>query len=88
MPSLDTVLLDIHTSKTVKVRDYLAIRESYLNFLAAPRYAEAGGTVLDWVDLHNDDDATDNPFSLMAKTIKGRLSTGVNASQKADVPLL
>ena len=87
MPSLDTVLLDIHTNTPFKVRDYLAIREGDLNFLAAHRYTEAGGTVLDWMPLHDDDDATDNLFPLMAKTIKGELSTGVNASQKADVPL-
>ena len=88
MPSLDPVLLDIHTSKTVKVRDYLAIRESDLNFLAAHRYTEAGCTVLDWVALQDDDDTTDKPFLLMAKTIKGELRTGVNASQKVITPLL
>lgn len=88
MPSLDTVLLDIHTSKTFKVRNYIAIREGDLNFLAAPRYAEAGCTVLDWVPLHDDDDTTDKPFPLMAKTIKGELRTGVNAGQKVVTSLL
>ena len=87
-PSLDDVLLDIHTNTSFKVRDYLAIREGDLNFLAAPKYAEAGGTVLDWVALHDDDEASDKPLSLTAKTIKGGLSTGVNASQKVITPLL
>ena len=85
---MDTVLLDIHTSKTFKVRNYIAIREGDLNFLAAPRYAEAGGTVLDWVPLPEDDDATNTPFSLMAKTIKCEQRAGVNASQKVVTPLL
>ncbi len=49
-PALDTILIDVHTGSSFVVRDYLAIREGGLNFLAAPRYAEAGGTVLDWVD--------------------------------------
>ena len=49
-PALDTTLIDVHTGSSFVVRDYLAIREGGLNFLAAPRYAEAGGTVLDWVD--------------------------------------
>ena len=87
-PSLDDELLDIHTNTSFKVRDYLAIREGDLNFLAAPRYAEAGGTVLDWVPLHDDDDTTDTPFPLMAKTIKGTLRTGVNTSQKVVTSLL
>jgi len=49
VPSLDTVLLDIHTGKTFKVIDYLVTREGDGNFLVSPYYAEAGGTVLDWV---------------------------------------
>ena len=49
-PALETTLIDVHTGSSFVVRDYLAIREGGLNFLAAPRYAEAGGTVLDWVD--------------------------------------
>ena len=87
-PSLDTVLFDIHTNSSFKVRDYLAIREGDLNFLAAPRYAEAGGTVSNWVALPDDDDTTDTPFPLMAKTIKGTLRTGVNTSQKVVTSLL
>ena len=49
VPSLDTVLLDLHTGKTFKVRDYIVTREGDGNFLVTPYYAEAGGTVLDWV---------------------------------------
>ena len=43
-PALDDVRIDIHTNSCFTVKDYLAIREGSLNFLAAPRYAEAGGT--------------------------------------------
>ena len=49
-PSLDDTLIDIHTSKTFKVRDYMVVREGDGNFLVSPYYAEAGGTVLDWMN--------------------------------------
>ena len=53
-PSLDDTLIDIHTSKTFKVRDYIVTREGDGNFLVSPYYAEAGGTVLDWMNpAHN-----------------------------------
>ncbi|MBQ9367545.1 MAG: hypothetical protein IJT83_07180 [Victivallales bacterium] len=55
MPSLDTVLLDLHTGKTFKVRDYIVTREGDGNFLVTPYYAEAGGTVLDWVKPKGED---------------------------------
>ena len=82
------MLFDIHTNTSFKGRDYLAIREGALNFLAAPRYAEAGGIVLDWVALHADDDTMDTPFHLMAKPSKGKLHTDMNAGQKIVTPLL
>ena len=49
-PSLDETLIDIHTQRTFKVRDYIVTREGDGNFLVSPYYAEAGGTVLDWMD--------------------------------------
>ncbi len=53
-PSLDDVLLDIHTDRTFKVRDFIVTREGDGNFLVSPYYAEKGGTVLDWMDpAHN-----------------------------------
>ena len=53
-PSLDDTLIDIHAGKTFKVRDYIVTREGDGNFLVSPYYAEAGGTVLDWMDsAHN-----------------------------------
>ncbi|MBQ7178506.1 MAG: hypothetical protein IJS08_13910 [Victivallales bacterium] len=55
VPSLDTMLLDLHTSKTFKVRDYIVTREGDGNFLVTPYYAEAGGTVLDWVKPDKED---------------------------------
>ncbi len=60
VPSLDTVLLDLHTSKTFKVRDYIVTREGDGNFLVTPYYAEAGGTVLDWVKPDKED--ADSPI--------------------------
>ena len=55
-PELDSEMVDIHTGARFRVGDYLAIREGSLNFLAAPRYAEAGGTVLDWIPPVPDED--------------------------------
>ena len=53
-PSLEDTLIDIHTSKTFKVRDYIVTREGDGNFLVSPYYAEKGGTVLDWMNpAHN-----------------------------------
>lgn len=48
-PALDEERVDIHTGKTFKVRDYIVTREGDLNVLVTPYYAEAGGTVLDWI---------------------------------------
>ena len=69
-PSQDADMLDLHTQKTFKVRDYIVTREGNGNFLVTPYYAEAGGTVLDWV-------APDNDGS--CKTLKGSpiISVGI-----------
>ena len=48
-PSLDDVLVDLHTDRPFRVRDFIVTREGDGNFLVTPYYAEAGGTVLDWV---------------------------------------
>ena len=53
-PSLDADMLDLHTQRTFKVRDYIVTREGNGNVLVTPYYAEAGGTVLDWVAPDND----------------------------------
>ena len=53
-PALDADMLDLHTQRTFKVRDYIVTREGNGNFLVSPYYAEAGGTVLDWVTPGND----------------------------------
>ena len=49
MPGMDDEMLDLHTEKCFIVRDYIAVREGDGNFLVTPYYAEAGGTVLDWI---------------------------------------
>lgn len=48
-PALEEEMIDIHTNKTFKVNDYIVTREGNGNFLVTPYYAEAGGTVLDWI---------------------------------------
>ena len=58
-PSLDDELLDIHTDKNFKVRDYIVTREGDGNFLVSPYYAEKGGTVLDWIGLKDGDNNID-----------------------------
>ena len=57
-PSLDDERIDIHANKSFKVRDYIVTREGDGNFLVSPYYAEAGGTVLDWVMPNKDGDGT------------------------------
>ncbi|MBQ7178459.1 MAG: hypothetical protein IJS08_13675 [Victivallales bacterium] len=56
VPGLDEERLDVHTGKTFKIRDYIVTREGNCNFLVSPYYAEAGGTVLDWVILEINED--------------------------------
>ena len=58
-PSLDDELLDIHTDKNFKVRDYIVTREGDGNFLVSPYNAEKGGTVLDWIRLKDVDNNID-----------------------------
>ncbi|MBQ6470471.1 MAG: hypothetical protein IJJ33_00680, partial [Victivallales bacterium] len=53
-PSLNDEMTDLHTGKKFKVRDYIVTREGNGNFLVTPYYAEAGGTVLDWVKPDQD----------------------------------
>ena len=59
VPPLDADMFDLHTQKTFKVRDYIVIREGDGNFLVTPYYAEAGGTVLDWVKQVSEADGDD-----------------------------
>ena len=49
-PTLDDVRIDIHMNRTFRIRDFIVTREDEGNFFVSPYYAEAGGTVLDWVD--------------------------------------
>ncbi len=49
IPSLDEKRVDVHTGKSFKIRDFIVTREGNGNFLVSPYYAEAGGTVLDWI---------------------------------------
>ena len=49
VPGMDEERVDVHTGKTFKNKDYIVTREGNGNFLVSPYYAEAGGTVLDWV---------------------------------------
>ncbi len=63
-PSLDDEMIDIHTNKSFKVRDYVVVREGDGNFLVTPYYAEAGGTVLDWMNPNSEgscESSKDNP---------------------------
>ena len=58
IPSLDEKRVDVHTGKAFKIRDFIVTREGNGNFLVSPYYAEAGGTVLDWVMPNKDGDGT------------------------------
>ncbi|MBR4220963.1 MAG: hypothetical protein IKR81_07400 [Victivallales bacterium] len=71
-PSLDDERLDLHTNRKFKVRDYIVTREGEGNFLVTPYYAEAGGTVLDWVMPNEDtnDKTDDGDFAIDVKGIR------------------
>ena len=58
-PRLDDVRIDIHTNRKFTVRDYMVTREGDLNVLVTPYYAEAGGTVLDWIECAESDGSED-----------------------------
>ena len=68
-PKLDEVRLDIHTEKKFTVRDFMVTREGDGNFLVTPCYAEAGGTVLDWMECPDDKVEDGNDAIISARTI-------------------
>ena len=76
-PRLDDVRIDIHTGKKFTVRDYIVTREGDLNVLVTPYYAEAGGTVLDWIECADDDDAEDDGGDtiIRVRTVKSASDT-------------
>ena len=74
-PSLDADMLDLHTQKTFKVRNYIVTREGNGNFLVTPYYAEAGGTVLDWITPQHRNE--NNMFMLETKTLKNDTTSAV-----------
>ena len=69
VPSMDEERVDIHTGKSFKVRDYIVTREGNGNFLVTPFYAEAGGTVLDWVAPSSDDSSNSGKDDSVISTI-------------------
>ncbi|MBQ6473802.1 MAG: hypothetical protein IJJ33_17580, partial [Victivallales bacterium] len=69
VPALDEERVDIHTGKSFKVRDYIVTREGNGNFLVTPFYAEAGGTVLDWVAPSSDDSSNSGKDDSVISTI-------------------
>ncbi len=54
IPAMDSRMVDIHTDKVFTVKDFMVVREGDGNFLVSPYYAEAGGTVLDWMPAKAD----------------------------------
>jgi hypothetical protein len=50
---MDSRMRDIHSGKRFMLKDFIVVREGDGNFLVSPYYAEAGGTVLDWMLTDN-----------------------------------
>ncbi len=48
-PAMDSMMIDIHADRRFTVGDFIVVREGDGHFLVSPYYAEAGGTVLDWM---------------------------------------
>ena len=62
LPSLDSVMYDIHEDKTFVVKDFIVIRDHGLNFLVSPYFRNSGGSVLDWIsknECRDEDDGTE-----------------------------
>mgnify|MGYP007011668971 FL=1 len=70
MPSLDDVMYDLHEKTTFRVRDYRVTREGDNNFLVSPYYPRSGGTVLDWVDVPEDDDIDPDGMFTQIRKVK------------------
>ncbi|MGB7297049.1 MAG: hypothetical protein WBC70_15805 [Candidatus Aminicenantales bacterium] len=49
IPKLGTLMEDIHSEKTFRVKEFMVTREDGMNVLASPYYLESGGTVIDWI---------------------------------------
>jgi hypothetical protein len=72
VPELSDRMIDIHCDKEFEVREYRVTWEFGMNYLVSPYYAEAGGTVIDWVyadgrdavDWEYDPDFEDEYFPL------------------------
>lgn len=52
VPAMDEIMMDIHSHTKFAVAEFKAIRQDGGNFLVAPRYAEYGGTLLDWMQVN------------------------------------
>ena len=59
-PSLDDTLCDSHEVKTVKVSDFMVVREDNSNFAVSPYYLHSGGTILDLIPLDRMESETDD----------------------------
>ncbi len=70
MPSLDDEMYDLHEKTTFRVRDYRVTREGGNNFLVSPYYPRSGGTVLDWVDVPEDDDIDPDGMFTQIRKVK------------------
>ena len=81
-PRLDDVRIDIHTNRKFTVRDYMVTREGDLNVLVTPYYAEAGGTVLDWIECPDSDDAEDDGSDtiIRVRTVKRASDTATRSA--------
>ncbi len=49
VPSMDTMLYDLHAKQVFVVREFKVVREQGMNMLVSPYYYQAGGSVIDWM---------------------------------------
>ena len=75
MPSMDTIMLDIHEDKTFRVKDFRVIREGEGNFIVSPYYPKSGGTLLDWIPAVR---LAENPEGVVVE------AKAVNCQSKTD----
>ena len=54
VPSLNSVMLDIHEEKLFKVGEFRVLRGGDMDWLVSPYFPKSGGTVIDWVEPDDD----------------------------------
>jgi hypothetical protein len=56
VPDLNEMRYDLHEGRKFRIVDFKVVREDEMNYLVSPYYYESGGSVIDWMPAHFDDE--------------------------------